>query len=47
MTLTMNKRPVRCVSSLAYGNTMRDQDCSRQQDPLTVKLTVKETKTWS
>jgi hypothetical protein len=30
-------------SSLAYGNTMHDQDCGRQQDP----LTLKETKTWS
>jgi hypothetical protein len=30
-------------SSLAYGNTMRDQDGGRQPDP----LTVKETKRWS
>ena len=28
-------------SSLAYGNTMRDQDCGRQPDPLTVKETKK------
>ena len=43
MTLTMNTRPVRVRSSLAYGNTMRDQDCLKRPDP----LTVKETKTWS
>ena len=30
-------------SSLAYGNTMRDQDRARRPDP----LTLKETKTWS
>ena len=30
-------------SSLAYGNTMRDQDWAIEADP----LTVKETKTWS
>ena len=30
-------------SSLAYGNTMRDQDLAIEADP----LTLKETKTWS
>ncbi len=30
-------------SSLAYGNTKRDQDWASEADP----LTVKETKTWS
>jgi hypothetical protein len=30
-------------SSLAYGNTTRDQDGADEADP----LTVKETKTWS
>ena len=30
-------------SSLAYGNTMRDQDWASEADP----LTLKETKTWS
>ena len=30
-------------SSLAYGNTMRDQDMAIEADP----LTLKETKTWS
>ncbi len=30
-------------SSLAYGNTMRDQDMAIEADP----LTLKEKKTWS